>query len=260
MVHGRVKATASGIVSFFEVRRVADGRILLSTSRSFEAPVPEDSVLSELQQIVSGAVAVLADTVYFPWALGTSQPPRYNALLAFRQFADLNARFATPGEMRPHLDRAVALDPDFAQARIYQIDMADAMGESQLVIDSLLAETVARRDRFGGFDQLFLDREIAYLSARWEDEFSATQQMLRLAPRSIDAHLFHMHATLATRRYAETIATFHRLQSLGGSLSRMVQLRGFDLQAHRLLKDYDRALQELTAERAAKRYADPICD
>jgi DNA-binding SARP family transcriptional activator len=255
-----LRTSGSSIVALFDIRDVQEGRVLLSSSRSFDRALPPDSIVADLQQVVSGAVAVLADSVYFPWSAGTSHPPRYDALQEFRKFAELNARFVDPKELQPTLARAVSLDPDFAQARIWQIDIADAVGAPASVTDSLLQAAQARRDRFGAYDQRFLDREIAYLNARWEDEYVATRAMLRIAPRSIDAHIFLLHAAIATRRFQEANTAYHELQTLGGTLSQMAQLKHFDLQAHRLQRDYEQGAAELAAARAANQYTSLLCD
>lgn len=258
LVRVTMQWAVDSLVVSLDVLNAKDGHVLVSTTRSFSPAAGTELVLSELQQTVSGAVGVLSDSVYYPSGGTGSRPPKYNALQEFRQIRALMVGETSNEQLRQRLDRLIQLDPDFPEARVAQIEVTDATGAPPAVVDSLVQE--AQRDRLGAYDRLALDRVIAFVNSRMEEAYVAARGMVELAPRGIDGYLYLVHSAMATRRLTIATQAFHQLQNLGGWSVRLAQLQHWDLQAHRLLKQYDVALAELSASRRANRLNAPVCD
>ena len=260
LVRVTMQRAVDSLAVSLDVLSAIDGHVLVSTTRSFSPAAGTELVLSELQQTVSGAVAVLSDSVYYPSGGTGSRPPKYNALQEFRQIRALMVGETSNEQLRQRLDRLIQLDPDFAEARVAQIEVTDATGAPPVVVDSLVQEAIRQRDRLGAYDRLALDRVIAFVNSRMEEAYVAARGMVELAPRGIDGYLYLVHSAMATRRLTIATQAFHQLQNLGGWSIRLAQLQHWDLQAHRLLKEYNIGLAELSNSRRANRLNAPVCD
>ena len=199
-------------------------------------------ILDRLREGVGGAVAALADTLYLPWSTAHSRPPNYAAFQEFMQGLDALVH-QSPQAAANHLQKAVVLDTGFVEAKIWLLEQADVLGKTALV-DSIRRAALAQRSRLGAFDQISLDRELAFLAGRWEDAYTASRRLVSIAPGTPDAQVYLAQAAMATRRYPEAVAVLHRLDRTKGWLKDLAQLTQWDLQAHRLMGDDAGAVRE----------------
>jgi tetratricopeptide (TPR) repeat protein len=149
----------------------------------------------------------------------------------------------TPQVAVDHLQKAVILDTEFVEAKIWLLEQADVLG-NQALVDSISRAAVAQRSRLGAFDQISLDRELAFLHGRWEDAYSASRRLVAIVPNTPDAQVYLAQAAMATRRYPEAVAILHRIDRKKGWLKDLAQLTQWDLQAHRLMGDDAGAVKE----------------
>ena len=219
-----------------------DGRVLHQLD---PVTVPRTNayvILDRLREGVGGAVAALSDTLYLPWSTAHSRPPNFAAFQEFMQGLDALVH-QTPQVAVEHLQKAVTLDTGFVEAKIWLLEQADALGNTALV-DSISRAALAQRNRLGAFDRISLDRELAFLSGRWEAAYSASRRLVAIAPTTPDAQVYLAQAAMATRRYPEAVAVLHRMDRTKGWLKDLAQLTQWDLQAHRLMGDDDGAVNE----------------
>jgi DNA-binding SARP family transcriptional activator/tetratricopeptide (TPR) repeat protein len=205
------------------------------------------ALLARVRDGVRGAVAALADTLYEPWARAHSRPPTYPAFQAFMQGMDAVVNEG-PREAAQAFRQAMVLDSNFAEAKIWYLEQADALNAPD--IDSVISVARRQRERMSPFDQYALDRQIAFMHGDLAGAYSAARRLYALAPEVQDAQVYMAFAAMSVRRYREVIRVLHAMDRSRGWLATLHQLRTFDLNAHRLLGEAPIALREWRAMRA----------
>jgi len=243
LIRGDISRRGDSLVGQIQIVNTRDGRVI-RLLEPVEAPVAEPrAILEELQQTVSGTIAALTDSLYLPWSTAQSRPPRYSAIQEFLQGIDALVHQGGEPAVR-HLRKAIELDPDFVEAKIWFLEQADLLGLEQRLIDSVSAAALTQRGQLGPFDQLALDREIAFLEGRLEDTYTASRRLVTLAPRTPDAQMYLAQAAMATRRYGVAIEALHAMDLTRGWTRDLRQLLQWDLQAHRLNGDLTAGIAE----------------
>ena len=210
-------------------------------------PSPDDqSAVRDVRERVAGAVLALSDTMFPAWRVGRSRPPRYDAYLAFKQATDA---LWQQGEAKAieHMRRAMTLDPEFPQAKLWYMEQAIGWPSERAFFDSVRAVLEAQRPGLPPYDQAAIDRQLAFTDGRLEDAYTAARQLVALAPSLPDALSLLAQASLATRRYREGIEVLHKLRKAPAWIRGMDQRLGWDLQAHRLLGDLETGIAEWQA-------------
>ena len=242
IVRGDMYGRGDSLLVQMQIVDSKDGRVLHQFDPVVVPRTNAYVILDRLRDGVGGAVAALTDTLYLPWSTAHSRPPNFAAFQEFMQGLDALVH-QTPQVAVDHLQRAVTLDTGFVEAKIWLLEQADVLGKTTLV-DSIRRAAMAQRSRLGAFDQVSLDRELAFLAGRWEDAYSASRRLVAIAPTTPDAQVYLAQAAMATRRYPEAVAVLHRMDRTKGWLKDLAQLTQWDLQAHRLMGDDAGAVKE----------------
>lgn len=248
VVGGDIYSRGDSLVVHMQIVDASSGRVLHQLD-PVAAPLTNSfTILDRLRGGVNGAIAALADTLYLPWSTAHSRPPNYAAFQEFMQGLDGLVHQSAQRAVA-HLEKAVALDTGFVEAKIWLLEQADLLGDRTLV-DSISAAALAQRDRLGPFDRISLDRELAFLNGRLEESYSAARRLVAIAPKTPDALIYLAQAAMATRRYPEAIQVLHHMDRTRGWLKDLSQVWQWDLQAHRLLGDAAGAMPEWRRVRA----------
>ena len=242
VVRGDMYGKGDSLLVQMQIVSSSDGRVLHQLEPVTVPRTNAYMILDRLRDGVGGAVAALTDTLYLPWSTAHSRPPNFAAFQEFMQGLDALVH-QTPQAAVDHLQKAVTLDTGFVEAKIWLLEQADALGETALV-DSISRAALAQRSRLGAFDQISLDRELAFLAGRWEAAYSASRRLVAIAPTTPDAQVYLAQAAMATRRYPEAVAILHHIDHTKGWLKDLAQLTQWDLQAHRLMGDDAGAVKE----------------
>ncbi|MFN2602922.1 MAG: BTAD domain-containing putative transcriptional regulator [Gemmatimonadaceae bacterium] len=236
-----------------------DGRVLQQLDPVGSPLMNAYSLLDRIRDGVTGAVAALADTLYLPWTTAHSRPPKYAAFQEFMQGLDAIVNQSPPDAVG-HLKKAIALDTSFVEAKIWLLEQADGLPGQQRLIDSVKVAAMAQREKLGAFDQVALDRELAFLAGHWEEVYTASRRLAAIAPETPDAQLYLAHSAVATRRYTEAIAVLHHIDRSKGWLKNFAPITFWDLQAHRLNGDAASAVAEWRRARARDPQDFGICN
>lgn len=249
VVTGDIYSKGDSLLVQMQIVSASDGRVLHQLDPVATRLTNSYALLDRIREGVTGAVAALADTLYLPWSTAHSHPPNYAAFQEFMQGLDaLVHTGATPAVA--HLKRAVALDTGFVEAKIWLLEQASMFPEERAYVDSISAAAFAQRAGLGQFDQVSLDRELAFLAGRLETVYGAARRLVAIAPSTPDAQVYLAQASMATRRYPEAIAVLHGIDLTKGWLKDLPQLWDWDLQAHRLNGDAAGGLAEWRRLRA----------
>lgn len=251
LLHGDMYRRDDSLVVQMKIVDSKSGRVLHHLDPMSVPVVNAHTMLDRLRDGVTGAVAALADTMYLPWTTAHSRPPKYAAFQEFMQGLDA---IVNEG-VRPavdHLKKAIALDTGFVEAKIWLLEQADILPEEQGLVDSLKKVARAQRSTLAPFDQIALDRQLAFLEGRLEETYNTSRRLVAMAPNTPDAQMYLGQAAMATRRYGEAIDVLHRIDRTKGWLKNHQQITFWDLQAHRLNGDHAGALREWRSARSAK--------
>jgi len=258
LVGGRMYAKGDSLFANVQISDAYSGRVL-HQSDTYASPASSPLLIqARLRDGVAGAVAALTDTLYLPWSKAHSRPPNFAAFQAFMLGLDALVQQG-PEQAVAHLKRSIALDTTFVEAKIWLMEQADMLPEERGLVDSLQRAALAQRGNLGEFDRLSLDREIAFLNARWEEAYAISRQLVRIAPDTPDGYIHLANAAMATRRYAEAVRTVHSMRGSKGWLEHLGMITGIDLISHRLDGDLEGALAEWKKAREARPNAAPLC-
>lgn len=202
-----------------------------------------DRLVDEVRERAGGAVVALGDTAFPLWRSGRSRPPRYSAYHEFRQGIDALVQQGMEEAVR-HFLKAMELDTSFAQAKLWYLEQASGLESERHRVDSVLSVVRTQRGGYVPYDQLALDRQVAFLEGRLEDMYTAARQMVAMAPDAPDVKMLMAHAAYATRRYHEAIEQYHGVHAAPAWVSGLHLRHRGDLWAHRLLGDLDVAIAE----------------
>jgi len=249
VVTGAMYRRGDSLLVQMQVLSANDGRVIQQLDPLVTPITNSYLLLDRIREGVGGAVAALADTLYLPWSTAHSRPPNYAAFQEFMEGLDAVVHEGVEPAVL-HLKKAVALDTGFVEAKIWLLEQASMVGSERRYVDSLIVAATAQRDRLGAFDQLSLDRELAFLAGNWPAVYGAARRLVAIAPSTPDAQVYLAQASMATRRYSEAISVLHGIDPTKGWMKDLSQLWQWDLQAHRLNGDAAGGLAEWRGLRA----------
>ncbi len=147
-------------------------RAVIRAIQSVDGPLSDPLVaITEARERVLGSL--VSDDVARSIAV-TGQAPKYSAYREFEAGVACHTP-AEPGRSRPFFERAIALDPTFAQA---YVRLADTYwNESRLdEVERVLADLDAHRDRLSPVERLGIEEYRAELRGDLEAAFDATRE------------------------------------------------------------------------------------
>ena len=257
LVQGYVDKRGDSVVVFGQVLNARTGNIVHQLEHIAPSNQTPRQILEPLRESIGGAVMALTDSI-FRSSWGGPRPPKYSAYVEFMRGIDALVQRYEPNAATPYFQKAMALDPDFVQAKLLYLDNAGGPSERERM-DSVRTVLKALYPRMTAYDKAATDRQFAVTEARFPDAFTAARQMVSLAPRSPDALMFLAHASMATKRYRRVIESLHTLRASPGWLKDMNDRRFMDYQAHRLLGDFKSGIEEFRRD-VAEAVNDPgIC-
>ena len=192
--------------------RVVDansGRVLRTTTTAM-APVSEPLVaVNEIRQRIAGALAAEVDPVIARLVREASQPPTYDAYLAWVEGLDLFSRRDFSGSVRPFL-HAAALDSSFVSPRIWAMAAYGNVGDFRHA-DSILQSVWPVRTRLAPLDRGLLGVWSGVIHGDRIEEYAASREMLAAAPGSELSLFIGGVAARAVNRPNEAAALIRRI-------------------------------------------------
>ena len=243
LLHGQLDRRGDSVVAIVQILEAQTGRLLHQTEPVAASRLAFDHVVMELRERAGGAAIALSDTLFPLWRAGRSRPPTYSAYHEFSQGIDALVNQGAI-EAISHFLKAMTLDPEFAQAKLWYLEQASEVGSEAVRVDSVRRALAAQRDRQVAYDQVAIDRQLAFTDLRREDAYTAAREMVHLAPRAADAKVILANSAMATRRYEEAIELLHAVRDEPDWMQNLTQRRNWDLMAHRLTGDLDRGIAE----------------
>jgi DNA-binding SARP family transcriptional activator/TolB-like protein len=185
------------------------GRVLRAT-KTVTAPVSEPLVaVNEMRQRVTGALAAEVDPVITRLAREASQPPTYDAYLAWVEGLDLFSRKDFNASVRPFL-QAAALDSSFVSPRIWAIAAYGNVGDFHHA-DSIFQAVWPMRTRLAPLDRGLLGVWSGVIHGDRMEEYAASREMLAAAPGSELSLFIGGVAARAVNRPNEAAALIRRI-------------------------------------------------
>ena len=190
--------------------RIREGRterIVWSVRSGPVAPDATGPALDTLSRRIAGGVAALSMPRFAIWFPTATSPPLVEAFLEFARADQLQARGADR-EAVPYLERAAALDPEFAWAELQLAAAHLALFDSYRA-DPIIERLQQLRDRLNSLQRHWLDWMRAVTAEDVPGAYEAINAAAALAP---ERFLFDV-ARWATflNRPGETIALLERL-------------------------------------------------
>ena len=218
---------------------------VVSTIDPLLAPVSEPTqALTQLEERVTGALAVQVDRRLSNYTASSSHPPTWEAysefLLGMRDFG----RNRAYNENFAHFARAARLDTTYWQARLWAgISLANARRYPEA--DSVFRAVVARRDQLAPYDRAALDyfhsgfvlgdREAAYRGAKF---------MVELAPLAGHSNWALGNTARSTRRFRESIEAYSRINlNQGWGTEWAVRILGESARSRHMLGEHEEELE-----------------
>jgi DNA-binding SARP family transcriptional activator/TolB-like protein/tetratricopeptide (TPR) repeat protein len=194
-----------------------DARLIdASSGRVVRAIVPASAskatpliAVSIIRQRVAGAIAAEVDPLLRSLVHEATQPPTYEAYLAWVEGLDrFSHRFYQAAV--PFLLRAAALDSNFVAPKIWA---AAALGNAgdYARCDSILRSVAPLRDRFAPLDRGLADYWTATLRGDFAGRYVAGHEMLALAPNSDLALYAAGRNAIEVNRPVEAIEVLKRI-------------------------------------------------
>jgi DNA-binding SARP family transcriptional activator/TolB-like protein len=199
--------------------------------------------LAQLEERVTGALAVQVDRRLSNYTASASHPPTWAAysefLLGMRDFGRQRAYDSN----FLHFQRAAELDSTYWQARLWAgISLANARRYPEA--DSVFREVVARRDELAPYDRAALDyfyhgfvlgdRETAYRGAR---------VMVELAPLAGHSNWALGNTARSTRRFRESVEAYGRINlNVGWGAEWAVRILGESARGRHSLGEHEAEL------------------
>jgi DNA-binding SARP family transcriptional activator/TolB-like protein len=206
------------------------------------APASEPTAaLKDLEQRVTGALAVMVDPKLSNYTASSSRPPTWEA---YQEFLLGMRAFRRPYDSAlARFRRAAALDTSYMQARLWA---GSALGNLRrwADADSVFQTVAARRDQMAPYDRATLDYfHDGFVLGDWETAYNGARKMVELAPAAGHA-LWALGLTARiTYRPREAIAALNRIDvSAGWGREWAVRIFGEINKDYHILGDYESAL------------------
>lgn len=185
------------------------GRVLRATP-PVVAPLKQPiAAIDTLRQRVAGAMAAEVDPLIASLVREASQPPTYDAYLAWIEGLDTFAHRDRRASIKPFL-RAAALDTTFVSPRIWIVAAYGNLGEYARA-DSIRLTLLPLRGRMAPLDRGFLDYWSATFRGDRQGQYVSSRETLAAAPGSELAIYMAGCAALFVNRPNEAAALFRRL-------------------------------------------------
>jgi len=174
------------------------------------------------------------------------KPPLYEA------YVEYMAGFEFIGfdneKTRQHLERAVALDPDFIVARIRLASVYSFLGDTARS-EALFAKLRESTERMTPAERLLLDIQVAMIGGKLIEGYQASRNLHALVPRDTVALLHHARHALWTNRSRECLDSLAGmgpweavLKEASGRYRQLTWYVRAATQAHHLLGEHEKEL------------------
>jgi tetratricopeptide (TPR) repeat protein len=174
------------------------------------APVPRPrDALTELRQRVAGALAAEVDPIIAALAREASQPPTYEAYLAWVDGVDRFSHRDFAGSVAP-LMRAAALDSTFVAPALWAGAALGNSGNNQRA-DSVFKSLASKRLTFAPLDRGLFDVWVAHLNGDMPGEYAAAHEMLAASPGSELALFLAGLSAIYVNRPGEAVRILRRI-------------------------------------------------
>ena len=185
------------------------GRVV-RTTKTATAAVSEPLVaVTDMRQRVVGALAAEVDPVIGRLVREASQPPTYDAYLAWVEGLDLFSRRDFNASVRPFLQAAV-LDSSFVSPRIWAMAAYGNVGDFHHA-DSIFQSVWPMRTRLAPLDRGLLGVWSGVIHGDRMEEYTASREMLAAAPGSELSLFIAGVAARAVNRPNEAAALIRRI-------------------------------------------------
>ena len=236
----------------FQVRILdsATGRLLHGLVPVAEPQSKMADALDRLEQKVAGAIAIHFDEFWGGLQI-VAHPPTLDAYREYR--AGLEVFQSDYARSLTHLERALALDPDFLLPLMIMEFVLFNLGQDE-ELERVVARMEGRADRVTPAERLWIEFSRASLEGRRPQALRVLLDLERAVPRSFLVNFNIVQQALASNRPTLAVETFDKFPSFGRSLRHSIgSYRTIvGAAALHLLGDYDRELQEV---RRAQEYA-----
>jgi DNA-binding SARP family transcriptional activator/TolB-like protein len=206
------------------------------------APVSQPTAaLKDLEQRVTGALAVMVDPKLSNYTASSSRPPTWEA---YQEFLLGMRAFTRPYDSAlARFRRASALDTSYMQARLWAGSALSNL-RRWAQADSVFRAVAARRDQLAPYDRATLDYfHAGFVLGDWETAYNGAKQMVELAPAAGHA-LWALGLTARiTHRPREGIGALERIDvAAGWGREWAVRIFGEINKGRHILGDYEHAL------------------
>ena len=169
-------------------------------------------VITELRQRVMGALAMHFTNVSMSeLSLKVRQPPVYEAYQEFLQGLDLWG--VDYEQSTKHFERALELDPSFANAKLWKAVAFGDQGQFEKA-DAFLQSVLQVRDELSQLDSRLLDWYAAKLKGRNDEALRFAREAEKLAPNNtVINYLVGLYASRINHPQ-ETIETYAKMDSM----------------------------------------------
>jgi tetratricopeptide (TPR) repeat protein len=235
----------------FQTRILAGetGRLLHALDPVSGTLAPSDAAFERLRQKVAGAVAIHFDEFF--GGLGVvSHAPTLDAYREYRAGHEIFDR-DYPRALA-HLERALAIDPDFWMPRMVMV-FAYLNLRQEADVQKVQQAMVRQRDRLTPAERLFVDYLTELVNGRYPEAFRALDDLAQLVPRSWGVNFNLGLLALMLNRPRTTIEVYDRLPFDERHVLHRIGIwrLGFLSQALHLVEEYERELdQTKLAQRA----------
>ena len=214
-----------------------------------DAREPRAAIATLGERVAAGLAAVL-DPKLGEWTSLASQPPSYEAYLAFAAGADAWERFDGREALRD-LYRAASLDSTYTLPLVWAAGVHRYLGECEKTdsIAHLLRDGHARPARL---DQYFLEKEVARCRGDRAAVYRAARRMYEALPGSEYLAEQAGREALAIHRPREALGLLENLHPHRGALEGRTSYYLWLTAAYHLLGDHERELK--AAQRARRQY------
>jgi DNA-binding SARP family transcriptional activator/tetratricopeptide (TPR) repeat protein len=206
------------------------GRVLRATPTVGTLVSQPISGVEELRRRILGAMAAEVDPVIAGVAREGSQPPTYDAYLAWIDGIDRYSHHDFRGAIEA-LVRAAAIDSMFVSPRIWTVGAYANLGEP-VRADSIRLAILPLRGRMVPFDRGLLDMWTAVLRGDRQGEYASGRVLLAAAPGSEMAIYKAGTSALFANRPNEAVALLRRLPAANSAVAWDVYGTRFALALH----------------------------
>ena len=218
---------------------------VVSTIDPLLAPVTEPTeALTQLEERVTGALAVQVDRRLSNYTASSSHPPTWEAysefLLGMRDFGRnraYNDNFA-------HFSRAARLDTTYWQARLWAgISLANARRYPEA--DSVFRTVADRRDQLAPYDRAALDYfHSGFVLGDREAAYRGAKVMVDLAPLAGHSNWALGNTARSTRRFRESVEAYSRINlNQGWGAEWAIRILGESARSRHMLGEHEEELE-----------------